>query len=221
MSNGHSGRNAMRVDNHIRNNTINTERKIFLSICHSTCSLLTMSWSKFITYLRNSHTSDSHLRKLVAICICRHDDKVNYTSLCPSRSQRCIFEFFLDFHTMHFGVVRGSQDLSNQYFFVFDILSRRNYSICIKFVNVFLKNVDFFTFGFANFSFCSITLSNVFLCFIGSIEGRSVKSSLNGWLIQDDAILLIIACEACHGHNWISSNGHLKNWNMLSWLGCD
>ena len=100
-------------------------------------------------------------------------------------------------------------------------MSWRDDSITIKFIDIFLENVDLFALRFTYFGFCSVTLSCIFFSFIGSIKSRSIKSSFNGGLIQYNAIFLVVARETRHGHNRISSYRHFKHRNMFCWLGCD
>ena len=51
----HSGRDAMRVDNHIRNHALHVEGEILLPVSHSTGPFLSVSRSKLVADLRYSH----------------------------------------------------------------------------------------------------------------------------------------------------------------------
>lgn len=53
MANCHSRRDSVRIDNHIGSDTFSGEWKIFLSIGHTTSSLLTMTRSELISNLWN------------------------------------------------------------------------------------------------------------------------------------------------------------------------
>ncbi len=49
----------------------------------------------------------------------------------------------------------------------------------------------------------------MFLSLVSSEEGASKHSALDGGLVDNDAILLVIASEACHGSDRIGTIGHL------------
>jgi hypothetical protein len=53
MTNCHTRWNSVRVDDQVWNNTFSCEREVFLSVCHSTCSFLSMSRGKLISDLRS------------------------------------------------------------------------------------------------------------------------------------------------------------------------
>lgn len=144
MSDGHSGGDAVRVDDHIWDDSFNGEGKILLTICHTACSFLTVPGSELISDLRDPDTSDSHLCKFVACCVLRNDHQVHNSSLGSSGTQRCVFELSSCLHGGPFLVVRRSKDLSNKDFFVFDGLSRRNDAISIQFEDRILEDLDFF-----------------------------------------------------------------------------
>ena len=54
VSDGHAGRNAVRVDDHIGGDSVDAERHVFLAVDHADRSFLAMSGSKFIPNFRNS-----------------------------------------------------------------------------------------------------------------------------------------------------------------------
>lgn len=57
------------------------------------------------------------------------------------------------------------------------------------------------------------------LCFIGAIEYTSKETSLNGRLINNDTIFLIIASKTGHGDNRVASNGHFSHGDVFGCLG--
>lgn len=84
MSDGHSGRDAVRIDDHIWDDSFDGEGKVLLAICHAACSFLTVSGSELISDLRDPDTSDSNLCKFVACCVLRNDHQVHDSSLRSS-----------------------------------------------------------------------------------------------------------------------------------------
>lgn len=84
MPDCHSGRNTVRIDNHIRYDSVHCERQVLLPKSHTTSTLLTMSRCELITNLRNSYTSHSYLSELVASRIFRYNNTVYNTFLCSS-----------------------------------------------------------------------------------------------------------------------------------------
>lgn len=84
VPNGHSGRDAMRVDDHIGHYSVHCEGQVFLSESHAASTLLAMSGCKLVPNLGYPYTSDSYLRKLVTSCVLRDDDQVDDSFLGPS-----------------------------------------------------------------------------------------------------------------------------------------
>lgn len=61
VPNCHSGRNAMGINDNIRNNTLYIVRKVLLSEGHTDSSFLSVPGSEFISDLRNSFRPNSDL----------------------------------------------------------------------------------------------------------------------------------------------------------------
>ncbi len=51
----------------------------------------------------------------------------------------------------------------------------------------------------------------LFFSFVGPEEGGAIEAALDGRLVDNDTILLVISCEASHGYNGIGSYGHLED----------
>lgn len=83
MTDGHSRRNTVRINNHIRHDAINCEGKILLPVGHATGAFLSMARSEFVSNLRYSNASDPNLSKFASYCILRYDDHIYNSSLCP------------------------------------------------------------------------------------------------------------------------------------------
>lgn len=100
----HSRRNAMRINDHVRNNTIHCEWKILLTESHTTSTFLTMSGGEFVTDLRNSHTSNSYFGELVTSSIFRDNNKIHNSLLSPSGSEGRVFVFSFSFESISISV---------------------------------------------------------------------------------------------------------------------
>ena len=67
----HSGWNSVWVNNHVRIDTFNSKRQVFLSICHAACSFLTVPRCELVSDLRNfdgSHFNLDHALLLFVRC---------------------------------------------------------------------------------------------------------------------------------------------------------
>lgn len=53
VTNGHTGGDSVRIDNHVRNDTFDRERQVFLPVSHSTGTFLSVTTGKLVTDLRN------------------------------------------------------------------------------------------------------------------------------------------------------------------------
>ena len=86
MSYSHSRRNAMRVDNQIRYNSIDCPRHILLTKEHSYGPFLTMSRSKFIPNFRNPNLSCLNLNHLIVITVTGYHSAIDNSILISSNS---------------------------------------------------------------------------------------------------------------------------------------
>ena len=77
----HSRRNGVRINDDVRGDSFCCKRHVFLSVWDSTGSFLSMSWSKLISDLRNTHWSDSNLAKLVSVRVNGDHDLINDSCL--------------------------------------------------------------------------------------------------------------------------------------------
>jgi len=219
MPNRHTWRDAVRIDNHIRYNTLNSEWKVLLPIGHSTSSFLSMSWGKFVADLRYPDTSHSNFDEFVPTSILRNNYQINYTSFCSSWPKRSVFEFLFYLHTIVKRTIWRSQYFAYQHFLVLDCLTWRNDSIRVQLIHSFLENLRISAVWLTYKSLGCVALSGVFLSFVGSEKCWPVKPSFNCRLIQDDAVLLIVACKAGHSYNWIGADRHLENWDVFCVFG--
>lgn len=219
MSDGHTRRDAMWVDNHIRDNAFQCEWQVFLAKCHSTCPFLSVPTGEFVANLWNTDWSNAYLGKFVTSRILWHDDQIDYSFLSSSRTERSIFELSPDLHSHTITIVRRHQHLTNKDLLVLNGLPRRNNTIIIQLIHCLLKYLHFFRIRLAYFGLRSVGCRNILLCFITSIKHTTEHTSLNGRLVDNNTILLIVTCETSHCYNWIATNGHLHHWDILGRFG--
>ncbi len=211
VTDGHTGRDAVRVDDHIRNDTFDGEGQVLLTIGHTASSFLSMSRGELITYLRNPHTSHSHLRKLIACGVFRHDHQVHYTSFSPSGTQRRILKLSTSLHRRPLFIIRRSQYLSYKDFLILDCLARRDDTVSVEFQHCLLEDLYQSTIRLADLAHGTIDRGHIFFGLVGSVESRTVETAFNCGLVENDTILLVVASEACHSHNRISTDWHLED----------
>ena len=72
--------------------TFTSERHIFLSVSNTTCTLLPMSTGEFVSNLRHSDRTHSHLDKFSSLLVHRYHHLVHNS--CLARPQKCTAVFF-------------------------------------------------------------------------------------------------------------------------------
>lgn len=128
---GHSGRNAVRVNNEIRHNTFRSEWEILLAKCHSANSFLAVSRSKLISDLRDPDASYFYLHEFVAVTIFGDQNLVYYAMLGASGIDRAIFRITLRrLYTLY---VKAHCRPHYQHISSFDHISRDNDTVCVYF----------------------------------------------------------------------------------------
>lgn len=140
----------MRIYDHIRNNTIDSKRQIFLSKSHTTSSFLPMPTSKLIPNLRISNASDPNFGKLITSGIFGDNNQINNPLLGPSGPKGRILILAFSLNSRSIGITRN-KNLSNKYFLILNSLSRWYNAIGIKFINSLIINFAFFTIRFTYF----------------------------------------------------------------------
>lgn len=76
MTNGHTRRDSVGIDNHVWVNTFASEWQILLPISHTTSTLLTVTRGEFITDLRNFNSSHFDFNESLVFVICSQNDLV-------------------------------------------------------------------------------------------------------------------------------------------------
>lgn len=88
VTDGHSGRNSVRVDDDVGRDSLGRERHVLLTVRDSDCSLLTVTRGKLVSNLRHSSRSDSNLDKLGTVGVGGDEDLVDNTLLRCERGEK-------------------------------------------------------------------------------------------------------------------------------------
>jgi hypothetical protein len=81
MTNRHSRRNSVRIDNHVRVHTLDRERQVLLAVSHATGSLLTVTTGELVSDLWDFDCAHFHFDKTLVLLVRCHDDLVNVAFL--------------------------------------------------------------------------------------------------------------------------------------------
>jgi len=92
VTNSHTRRDSVRIDNHVRHYTFSSEWQILLSVSHTTSSLLTVTTSEFVSNLRNSNGSHFNFSKSKVFFVSSYDNLVNDTTLRVLQRYRAVLE---------------------------------------------------------------------------------------------------------------------------------
>ena len=92
VTNGHTRWDSVWINNHVRNHSFNGKWKIFLPVCHTTGTFLSVTTGKFISNLRNLNCPYFDLHKTIHLLICCDDDLVNDSFLRVLERNTPIFE---------------------------------------------------------------------------------------------------------------------------------
>ena len=95
MTDGHTRRNSMGVDYHVRHHTFARERQILLSIGHTTGTLLAVTRGEFITDLGNLYSSHLDFDKSFVLVIRGQDHLVDVAFLRVLQRNRLVFKLLL------------------------------------------------------------------------------------------------------------------------------
>lgn len=123
--------------------------------------------------------------------------------------------FSLGFREDVFVSIRRKQYLSDKNFLIFYCLSWRNDTIRVELVDSLFINLALFRVRFAYLSHASVCRSDVFFTFISSVENTSEHTSLNGTLVHNNGVLLVVTCETSHGYDWVATHGQFFHWNVF------
>lgn len=95
MTNCHSRRNSMWINNHIWNDSFCGKWKIFLPISHTTSTLLAMTWSEFVANLRNLDSSHFNFDVAHFFLSDSKNNLINVTLFRMLERNRLVFSWLL------------------------------------------------------------------------------------------------------------------------------
>ena len=95
MTDGHTRRNSVRIDNHVRYYTFAREWQIFLSISHTTSTFLTVTGGKLIANLRDFDSSHLYFDESFIFVVRSQDNLINVAFLRVLQRNRLVFELLL------------------------------------------------------------------------------------------------------------------------------
>jgi len=81
MTDSHTRGDSVRVDDHVRHETLNRVGEVFLSVGHSTSTFLTVTRGELITNLGHFDSSHLNLHKSFILIVCCQNDRVDVTFL--------------------------------------------------------------------------------------------------------------------------------------------
>jgi len=202
MPNCHSGWDSMRIYNDVWHNSFLSKWHIFLFVCHSTSSFLSMSRCKLISYLRNLDSSHLDLCEKASFFICRENNLIYNSIFRRLKRSRNIFD---EPNSLWLSKHCRSRSFSNDNVISNNILSRMNQAVVVKFLIVSMSSSN------ANSSRdfkLFVILFHAFVM-ISSKENRSKETSVNCVLVYNDRVFLIVACITCNSHNCIATSRKL------------
>ena len=94
VTNGHTRRDGVRVDNHVGNDPLHCEGQILLPICQTTSTLLAVATSKLVTDLWNLDSSHLYLDESFAFFVGSEYDLIDVTFLGMFEGDGPIFLLF-------------------------------------------------------------------------------------------------------------------------------
>jgi hypothetical protein len=217
MPDCHTRGNAMRINHHIRHHPLNGKGQILLPIRHPTCPLLPMPTRKLIPNLRYPNTPNPDLRKLIAILIGRHKHLIDIPPLRPPGLQR---QILIPIILPLLKALHSLTDLPHQHLLIIDPLPRRDNPIRVQLTKVGSGLQPRFVFRRdANRGPHRIHIVVFLVCHVGSVEDAAEHAAFDCRLVDDDAVLLVVAREAGHGDDWVLADGQFVDGDVFGGVG--
>ena len=165
-----------------------------------------MATSKLIPDLWNPYAPHSYLSYLLPFEVLRHNHHIHHSLLCPSGTKRNILRFHIPLDKLL--PLGGLHGFSDQYLLIFYGLPRTYQPIRIQFGRQHFGNIRVQAGRLLDDGVGGVEGCAGLLGFICSIKHTSKEAPVDGRLIDDDTILLIVASEACHGHHRVTTDRH-------------
>lgn len=206
----------MGIYHHVRHHALNSKWQVFLPIGHPTGSLLPVPTGELISDLRNPDTPDPHLGELIMVLVCRDKHIVDIPLLRPPGLERQI----LILEHLGFIALQRLRDLADQHLLIVNPLARRDNPIGVELTEVgshrqprliLRRDPD----GRSHF----INLIDFLLGHVGTVEDTPEHPPLDGGLVDDDTVLLVVAGEAGHRDDHVLADGQLVHGDVFCGVG--
>lgn len=95
MTDSHTRRDSVRVNDHVGNEALNRERQILLSVCHTTSTFLTVARGKLVTNLRRFDCSHFYFDKAFIFVVSGEDNLIDVAFFGVLQGNRLVLELLL------------------------------------------------------------------------------------------------------------------------------
>ena len=214
MADSHSGRNSVRVDNHIRDNSLDGKGQIFLPVSNTASTFLSMSTGKLVSNLRDLYCSHFNFDVAPAIIVCGQNNLINIAFLTVLK--RCWLIFVRLGRILLRNFFCGQGEPSDWLYFTDDdvisgnLLSWADDSIFIQFV---------VGAGLPAWSLSKVWDTEALLIILGVIirseKHRPKEASVDSALIYHNRIFLVVTWVAADGDDRVDSSGKLFEFEVL------
>jgi len=205
VANGHAGRDGVGVDNQVRRQSLTREGHVLLPVRHTAGTLLSVAGGKFVSNLGDSHSADADLDELVAFRKGGRDhDLVDNALLISTQGNGGITlsespGLLVDGHVVIF---RGEGDsLANNDVIAEDLLSRSDQAVILNLVIVPSALLAVSPGLFHGLEWAVVVFLLSLLLLVGAVVHGPKEPAIDGGLVNDDTILLIVSRVRCDGDN--------------------
>mmetsp|Transcript_7128 Transcript_7128/g.15506 ORF Transcript_7128/g.15506 Transcript_7128/m.15506 type:complete len:329 (-) Transcript_7128:2283-3269(-) len=222
MADRHAGGDGVRVDNDVGADALAREGHVFLAVGHSDGTLLSVAGGKLVSYLRDPYVTNAHLGELVAILVGGQHHPVHDARLVGPH--RCAVVL-----ARHRGALRVwpldsiGHRFADQHVIVTNALTRLGQAVWPQFViraSLLLIHVHS---RFLERLVCEGVVrarSALGLGVVGTEEGRPEQSSVDGGLVHDERVLLVVARVAGNTHDAVDPRGQFSEVHVVHSACC-
>mmetsp|Transcript_57052 Transcript_57052/g.100154 ORF Transcript_57052/g.100154 Transcript_57052/m.100154 type:complete len:607 (+) Transcript_57052:305-2125(+) len=222
VTNGHARRNGMRVHHDIRTDAFARERQIFLTVSHSDGTFLSVTRGKLVSDLRDAGVADAHLGELVAVDVCGEHHAVDDALLVAAHRRAVVLARHAGLQTIRtfHGVRHGDTD---QHIIIADTHTGLGETICVQLLQGAALHAD---------AVCTVGLleglvlqrikhsrTALGLRIVRTEEARAEQATVDGGLVHDQGILLVVSGVAGNADDAIHSTGQLSEMHVLHRAG--
>ena len=227
MTNSHTWGDSVWIHNHVWHNSFHSERQIFLAICHTTGTFLSMTWGKLITDLRHFNSAHFNFDKAFIFIVGSKNNLINIAFFRMLQRNWLIFERFLlvilvlikaftvVFVFKHV-VLRRRYCFADNYVVTTHLICWTYNSISIKFfICSMLEPASFLWLRYTNSFHISLGLC------VSTVKHASEEAPINCRLIQHNWIFLVVATVTSNRNYTVTPSGQLFKSKVLHTSSCD